>query len=132
MVNKLFVRGDRSAIAYEIGDGSSVITAGYQGVVVAPFDAWIDSNEMQADQDGDLVVDIWKCSYADYNPGTHPVDADSITASAPLTIASGDKSKDETLAGWTRQLTKGDILAFNVDSIATITRALITLNLRKR
>jgi hypothetical protein len=64
-------------------------------------------------------------------PFTHPVDGDSITASAQPTISSGTKDEDEILTGWTRELDKGDILAFNVDSVATIIRLTISLKVTK-
>jgi len=76
---------------------------------------------------GDIVVDIWKDSYADFPP----VDADSITASTPPTLSSADKSQDTTLTGWTTALSAGDVLRFNVDSVATITQATLYLALTR-
>ena len=46
-------------------------------------------------------------------------------------ISYGRKYKDETLTGWTKSLDEGDVLAFNVDSCATITRVTITLGINK-
>jgi len=82
---------------------------------------------MLADQSGSIVVDIWKDTYANFPP----TDADSITASAPPTISSAQKSQDSTLTGWTKSISSGDILAFNVDSCATITRVTISLKVEK-
>jgi hypothetical protein len=93
-----------------------------------PFNCTITQAELLADQTGSIVVNIWKTSYANYAPGTHPVAADKITASAPPTISAAAKAQDATLSGWTVALAAGDILAFNVDSAATITK--VTLSLR--
>ncbi|GAI37997.1 unnamed protein product [marine sediment metagenome] len=82
---------------------------------------------MEADQTGSIVVDIWKDTYANFPP----TDADSITASAPPTISTAQKSQDSTLAGWTTSIAAGDILAFNVDSCTTITRVTISLKVAK-
>jgi hypothetical protein len=95
--------------------------------VVVPFDCTITGVTLLADVSGDLVVDIWRDSYADFPP----VDGDSITASAPPTITSATKSQDTTLTGWTTALSVGDILRFNVDSVATIARATLALALTR-
>ena len=59
-----------------------------------------------------------------------PLDADSITASAPPTLSAEQKSEDATLTGWTTTFAAGDVLAFNVDSVTTVER--VTLSLRGR
>lgn len=82
---------------------------------------------MLADQSGSIVVDIWKDTYANFPPDN----ADSITAAAPPTISGAQKSQDATLTGWTTAIAAGDILAFNVDSCATITRVTISLKVEK-
>ncbi|MDA2917870.1 hypothetical protein MYX64_13700, partial [Nitrospinae bacterium AH_259_B05_G02_I21] len=71
---------------------------------------------------GSIVVDIWKDTYTNYPP----TDADSITASAPVTITSATKSEDSTLTGWTTGITADDIVRYNVDSITTITRVTVS------
>jgi len=82
---------------------------------------------MLADQSGSIVVDIWKDTYANFPPA----DADSITAAAPPTISSAQKAQDSTLTGWTTAVAAGDILAFNVDSVATVTRVTLSIKATK-
>lgn len=120
--------GDNVAISFLIDGGGSTITTGVKGFVEVPF-AWTDiaSVRMLADQSGSIVVDIWKDTYANYPP----VDADSITASAPPTISSATKSQDTTLTGWTQTGSAGDILGFNVDSATTVQRVTVSLVLVK-
>lgn len=109
-------------------DGAVLATGAYIGVVEVPFDCTITSARLLADQTGSIVIDVWKCAYADYNPGIHPVDADSIVAAAPPTLTAAHKSEDSTLVGWTKSLSKGDLLAIYVDSVATITWARLVLH----
>jgi hypothetical protein len=132
MVRKFISKGDESGIEFVIDGGGAALTTGVKGYIEVPFDCYIDACVMAADQSGSAVVDIWKCAYDDFDAGsTHPVDADSITASAQPTISTDTKDEDTTLTGWTRALSKGDILAYNVDSAATITRLLVSLKVTK-
>ncbi|MBA7467762.1 hypothetical protein ES707_02983 [subsurface metagenome] len=114
-------------ITFIIDGGGSAIEAGNKGHLEIPFPCEIIQVTMQADQSGSIVVDIWKDTYANFPP----TDADSITAAAPPTISSAQKSQDSTLTGWTKSIAAGDILAFNVDSITTITRVTISLKVAK-
>jgi hypothetical protein len=84
---------------------------------------------MLADQTGSAIVDIFACTYAQYDAGaTHPVSADKITSTTPPTISSATKSQDSTLTSWSTAITAGTVLAFNVNSATTITR--VSLNLK--
>ena len=116
-----------SAIAFFIDGGGTALTTGIKGGVEVPMKCDIDRVTMLPDQSGSVVVDIWKDSYANYPP----TDADSITASAVPTISSATKSQDSTLTGWTKAITAGDILYFNVDSITTITWVLVSLKVSR-
>jgi len=116
-----------ASITFVIDGDGEAITTGEKGHLEIPFACTIKQVTMQADQSGAIVVDIWKDTYANFPP----TDADSITASAPPTISSAQKSQDATLAGWTKSISSGDILAFNVDSCATIQRVTISLLVEK-
>ena len=116
-----------ASITFVIDGGGEAITTGEKGHLEIPYACTIKQVTMQADQSGSIVVDIWKDTYANFPP----TDADSITASAPPTISSAQKSQDATLAGWTKSISSGDILAFNVDSCATIQRVTISLLVEK-
>jgi len=114
-------------ITFIIDGGGAVITTGQKGHLEIPFACSIIQATMLADQSGSIVVDIWKDSYANAPPDN----ADSITAAAPPTITTAQKSQDSTLTGWTKAIAAGDILAFNVDSCTTITRVTISLKVKK-
>ena len=119
--------GNITAIQFIIDGGGSAITTGVKGDLRIPFGCTINRVTMLADATGSNVTDIWKDTYANFPP----TDADSITASAPPTITSSNKSEDTTLTSWTTSITAGDILRFNVDSNSTITRLTVSAKCTK-
>lgn len=121
------VPSDVNTITFVIDGGGATITTGIKGDLEIPFACTINQVTMLADQSGSIVVDIWKDTYANFAP----TDADSITASATPTISSSTKSQDSTLTGWTKTISAGDILRFNVDSITSIQRLTISLKVTK-
>lgn len=111
-----------------IGNGEEVINTGYHGHIEIGVDCTITAARLVADASGSIVIDIWKDSYANLLP----TDADSIVASAPPTLSSVLKSEDTTLTGWTKDLSKGDWLAFNVDSATTVKQITLSLSRIRR
>ena len=116
-----------SSITFIIDGGGSEITTGIKGDILVPFDCTISQVTLLADQSGSIVVDIWKDSYANFPP----IDGDSITSSAPPTISTATKSQDSTLTDWTKTISAGQILRFNVDSVTDIERVTLTLNVTR-
>lgn len=116
-----------SALYWIIDGGGAPITTGQKGYLPIPFACTITEASAFADQTGSAVVDVWKDTFANYPPA----DADSITASAPITLSSAIKAQDATLTGWTTSIAAGDVLGFNVDSASTITRLTIELKVTR-
>lgn len=116
-----------ASIVWVIDGGGTTITTGQKGYIEIPFACTIIRATALADQTGSIVVDVWKDTYANALPDN----ADSITASAPITLSSATKAQDSTLTGWTTAISAGDVLGFNVDSVATIERLTITLTVTK-
>jgi hypothetical protein len=113
-------------ISFIIDGGGSAITTGQKGHLEIPFKCEIQRVTLLADQSGSIVIDIWKDTYANFPPTV----ADTITASAKPTLSSAQKYQDATLTGWTKTINAGDILAFNVDSAATLTRVTLSLKVK--
>ena len=116
-------------IPFAIGDGVNDITAGFW-VDLPPCDipGTIVYASMLANEDGDLEVDLYRCTFAEFDAGaTHPVSGDSIVASAPLEIVADNKSEDATLTGWDPDLAVGDILRAWVNSATDIKQCTIGL-----
>jgi len=92
-----------------------------------PFSCQITGWTLLADQVGSIVIDIWKDNYGNFPPTV----ADTITAGNKPTLSSAIKNTDSTLGGWTKTISAGDTLRFNIDSVSSITRAVLALSLRK-
>ena len=124
---------NKDRIVASIDGAGSSITTGVKSVVIVPFNCTItDYQIIIVGTASTTTVDIWKSSYADYDGGaTHPVDADSITASAPVAITAATKAQDATLTGWTTALVKGDVLFFNVDANNNAIKVQINLHVIK-
>lgn len=117
---------DASIVAVFDG-GASAITGTPEVDVSVPFGGTITGWTLLADASGSAVIDIWKTSYANYAPGTHPVVGDSITASALPTLSSAVKATDSTLTGWTKTIAANDILRFHLNSSAVVKRLELTV-----
>jgi hypothetical protein len=111
-------------LTFVIDGGGSAITTGQKGHLEIPFACTITGWTLLADQSGSIVVDVWKDTYANFPPTV----ADTIAGTEKPTLSSVQKNQDLTLTTWTTALTAGDILAFNVDSVTTVTR--VTLSIR--
>jgi hypothetical protein len=132
-VSLLVKAPSKAELTYVIDGGGTPIETGQKGHLRVPFACLVDRVTMIADRTGSMQVDIWKSIYDDFPP---TVDG-SITGGNAPAISSGDKYDDTELTDWIRSLSEGDILAFNVDSVAggegggTITRVTVSLHVRK-
>lgn len=102
-----------------IDGGGSVITTGVKGDITIPFSCSIDSWYLTADQAGSIVIDIWKDTLANFPPTV----ADSIAGTEKPTLSGVAFNSDTSLTTFTRSLAPNDVIRFNVDSVATLTRA---------
>lgn len=118
---------EESGLELIIEGSGAAITTGIKGYLEVPFNCYIDVVELLADQLGSIKIDIWKDTYANFPP----LDGDTITGANEPEIDGATKYQDSTLTGWTRALTKGDVLAFNVDSCTDIERVTVTLKVVK-
>jgi hypothetical protein len=126
---------DMSSAAIEVAfDGNgSVFPIGLIEYIEVPFKCQINRVTLLADKTGSVTIDIWKCSFAQFDGGaTHPVVADSITASAAPAIVSNTDYQDDVLTGWNTNIDAGDVLAFNVKvGPVNITRVTASLKLTR-
>ena len=114
-----------SALVMTFMNSGAILNTGAQcpACMTIPCDCEILCCQMFGAPEGSIVVDLWVDTYANYPP----TDADSIVASAPPTISGGVKSEDKTLTGWTKELSAGDVLLPNIDSVSAITWAKLML-----
>lgn len=114
-------------LEFIIDGGGAVITTGQKGHLEIPADGAIEGWTILADQSGSIVVDVWKDTYANFPPTV----ADTIAGTEKPTLSSVQKNQDLTLTTWTTTVTRGDIIAFNVDSATTVERVTVSIRVRK-
>jgi hypothetical protein len=114
-------------ILVELENSGSAITTGVKKDITLDYACTITQVTLLADQSGSIVLDLWVDTYANYPPTV----ADTITASAKPTISAATKSQDSTLTGWTTTFAAGSTMRVNVDSVATVTRVLMALKVRR-
>lgn len=105
---------------------SSVISTGTLSTAQIKYNCTIIDWTITSDVSGSIQFDIKKVAYASY-PGSLV----SIVASDPPLISSAQKNTGSSLTGWTTTITAGDIIQYSVTSAATITKATLTLKVRK-
>ncbi len=110
-----------------VDGGSSAITTGAAGYVQIPYDCVIKSWTILADQTGSIAIDVWKSPYAT----SPPTVLNKITALAPPTLTTAQKSTDSTLVGWTTSVSAGDVIAFNINSATTVTKVTLSIKVQK-
>lgn len=116
-----------ATITFIIDGGGVVITTGVKGDLEIGFDCEITRATLLADQAGSIVVDVWADVFGNYPPTV----LDTITAAAKPTIVAATKSQDSVLTGWTTLIPAGTTLRFNVDSVSTIQRVTLSLDVEK-
>lgn len=110
------------------GQGSPV-SGGADFYISAPYTGTITEAILLGDTSGSIIIEVRKCSYAQFDAGaTHPVAGDKINSFTPPTLSSATKSDDTTLSGWTTGFTAGDVFGFHVNGTPTaIKRATLLL-----
>lgn len=90
---------------------------------VMPFSCSLTRVTLLADVVGSCVLDIWKAPFASFPPTV----ANTIIVGAKPTISATNKFQTAALAGWTTTINANDCLRFNVDSVTTVTRLTVAL-----
>jgi hypothetical protein len=119
-----------ATINFVIDGGGSAITTGIKGDILVDFACVVNAWTLLADASGAIVVDIWKDTLGNFPP----TNADAMPGGGkePAIAASGTNATDTAITDWTTDdIAAGDILRFNVDSCATITRATLALKVTR-
>lgn len=116
-------------VRIEFENDGSVLTAGQQRFLVMPWSGTITGWDLIGDQSGSVVIDIWRDTYANFPPDV----SDTIISPSGTkpTLSSQQINRDLDPVGWYRSLGKEDVLGFNIDSVATLTRATLTLRITR-
>lgn len=111
------------SLTFIIDGNFQVITTGIAGHLEIPFAMTITGWTILGDQSGSIVVDVWKDIYANFPPTV----ADTITGTEKPTLSSAQKNQDLTLSTWATAVAAGDVLLFNVDSVTTVQRVVLSI-----
>jgi len=96
---------------------SGTLTTGSKGYVILPYNCTITKWYITADVSGSIVIDIKKSGVSIVGAGNKPT----------LSTASNNSA---SISGWTTSsLVDGDVLEFNVDSVATVTKVTLTIKI---
>jgi hypothetical protein len=105
-------------ISFGVDGGGAVPATGILGDIYVPVGIQIGSPwVLLADQAGDMVLDLWVDTYANFPPTI----ADTITAAAKPTLAGALRGTGATNT-WSINISAGSVIRVNLDSIAVITR----------
>jgi hypothetical protein len=115
------------ALGIVIDGGGSVISTGFKQYIVAPYNCYITDWTILSTLSGEIVIDVWKDTYANFPPNV----SDTIAGSEKPTLSGAVKNQNTTLTSWTKNISANDIIGFNVDSVSTIQKVILTLNVRK-
>jgi hypothetical protein len=118
-----FFDQDYHVVGITVGDGINVPATGLKGIVRVPWSGTLVQWSICANAVGDITFDVWKDVAGAYPPTV----ADTITAADKPKITGDDYAEGTALTGWTKTITAGDIVAFNLDSVVTIARATLVL-----
>lgn len=117
-----------STVNFMIDGGGAPLTTGLKGLIITDFAFDIQQVTLLGDVSGTATVDVRRTTYAAYNGTTHPGAGDSIVASAVPTLTTAIKYQDGALAGWSKSIAVGDVLAFNLSSVdGVLGRILVSL-----
>lgn len=108
--------------------GGAAYATGLHRPLLVPFKHTIQRATLLHDQSSTTTIDIWATTYANYDGGsTHPVNADSVTASAEPATSAAVKAQDATLTGWTTAGAVDTIYTPNVDANNNATWSMLSL-----
>lgn len=92
------------------------LTVGVRGYFYVPFGIRVSSWTLLADAAGDLQLDVWRDTYANFPPTV----ADTITGTEKPKLVAQQKNQDVALSSWATDINAGDVVGVNVDSTSGV------------
>lgn len=108
-----------------IDNGSFDIIPGSKGYLNLDVTGTIESWTLVSEDEGNIAIDIFKTSYADFPNGFT-----SIVGSEYPIMSNGRKSRDESLSTWNTRVNAGDILDFRVVSCTGVSKCSLFLRIK--
>jgi hypothetical protein len=121
-----------SRLEFVIDGNGAAIIPGTMGYLEVPYDCTVVQWTLLGNVSGSIVVDVQRCTFAQFNPPTHPASGDSIAPSNKPTLASQISAQSASLGTWTTNLSQGDIIGITVTSATTVSRVTLSLKIVRR
>lgn len=123
-----------STVGITVDGGAAIPTTGLQGFIQVPFGGTIIGWSIVAKQTGSVSVEIWKA--ASSAPPAAPVIPNSgnkISAAAPCALSSAQSAAvgASGVSTWGTAVAAWDVFAFQMNSIATITRFTLGIQIQR-
>jgi hypothetical protein len=99
---------------------------GLIGYITIPYNGTITGWQVIGNISGNCVFDVWKTA-----AGIIPTVANTIAGTEKPTLTAQQINSDLTLTTWTTTVTAGDIIAVNLDSASTLSKAWLTVFITK-
>lgn len=115
----------KSGVMFTMDGGGTLLTTGLKGFVTVPYNGTISGWVIIGDVSGTAAVDVWKTSYANF-PATV---ANTIVGSDAPTLSGSRINENLALTSWTTGVTAGDIFAFNLNAVTSISRLVTMVNI---
>lgn len=104
--------------------GSGALTTGIKKYIYMSHPILVLGWTILGDQSGSIVIDVWSDTYANFPPTV----ADTIAGSELPTLTTQQNNQDTGLSTWTNFVPAGNVLAFNVSSVATVNWVSVTFD----
>lgn len=107
------------------GGGSVLTTGDTRTYYTVPYQGEITEWFLTGDPSGNLVVDVWNSQTG------IPTNSDSITGTGLPSLSSQSLASSRSLPGWKRSFGSGSTFGFEIESVGTVTKAILTLKINK-
>ncbi|MDP3982456.1 MAG: hypothetical protein Q8Q65_00060 [bacterium] len=124
-LERIFNRDETIGVTFD--GGGEVLDIGVEADIYVPYRCRIRAVTVEADQIGDLVIDIWKVAFSSFPPTI----LDSITGSTPPTLSSARTIQDTVLTGWTTLIEQDSSLIFSIQNSNLIKRVVVVMKVIK-
>jgi hypothetical protein len=119
-----------------LGDGVNVIVANeVYDAGPFPYACTLVGWTLLSPLSGSIVLDLRKCTYAQFDNSAHPVAGDSMintgAGGVKPTLASAAKNQSSTLTNWYTSIQSGDVIRVIVDSATTVKQVAFMLALTR-
>ena len=114
---------------YVIDSGSFPMGNGPKGTMTVDVTGIIESWTILADSEGNIEVDIEKCSFSDF-PNFQSICGTERPTLGIINNSTARKNKDDSLSTWNTTVNAGDIFQFKVNYSINISRCMVSLKLK--